>query len=286
MAPIVVLGGGLAGGSAALALAEAGLPVVLIEKRPRLGGRASSFQPPGWDHWVDNSQHVLLGCCTNLLDLYRRLGVAERIDWHDRLTLIDADGRRGVFRAGPLPPPLHLLPGLLALPGLGLRDRLRLGGAFGRMLPAARRLPELSGVNFQEWLGTLTTEHLDQGFWRLMLTSVLNAGADRVSARYALMFFLDGLMRNRRSFVMGVPQVPLGALHHDALFARLTALGAEMRQGETGTVELDGAGRRVAGVHLRQGVVAAEEVVCAVAWSQLGHALGDAAAAAVAGRAV
>src|ERR1700730_16991428 len=84
---VAIAGGGLAGLAAGCALAEAGFRVTLFERRPYLGGRASSYQHPGTGEIVDNCQHVLLGCCTNLVDFYRRAGVQEKIRWYDRLTL-------------------------------------------------------------------------------------------------------------------------------------------------------------------------------------------------------
>ena len=76
---VAVAGGGLAGLAAACALADAGFRVSLFEKRPFLGGRASSYEHPGTGEVVDNCQHVLLGCCTNLIDFYRRTGVEDKI---------------------------------------------------------------------------------------------------------------------------------------------------------------------------------------------------------------
>ena len=88
-----MIGGGLAGLSSAVALAEAGVRVRLLEKRPYLGGRAASYCFPAASH-VDNCQHVTLGCCTNLADFYRRVGAADQIRYYDRLYFADAGGRR------------------------------------------------------------------------------------------------------------------------------------------------------------------------------------------------
>src|SRR5258708_19608324 len=104
---VIVIGGGLAGLSSAVALAEAGFRVRLLEKRPHLGGRATSYVLPGGDH-VDNCQHVTLGSCTNLKDFYRRLGAADKIKFFDRLVFVDPQGRRGARHAGLLPPPFHM----------------------------------------------------------------------------------------------------------------------------------------------------------------------------------
>ena len=102
----IVVGGGVAGMSAACALAEAGLRVKLVEHRGYLGGRASSYRHPGVDEVIDNCQHVLFGCCTNLIGFYRRIGVAERIHWTSSMTMIEPGGRQtrlGSSRWLPLP---------------------------------------------------------------------------------------------------------------------------------------------------------------------------------------
>src|ERR1700674_3746801 len=106
---VIVIGGGLAGLSSAVALAEAGHRVRLLEKRPHLGGRAASYVLPGGEH-VDNCQHVTLGCCTNLADFYRRVGGAEKIKFFDELVFLDPQGRRGTMASVALPPPLHMAP--------------------------------------------------------------------------------------------------------------------------------------------------------------------------------
>ncbi|MBV9610155.1 MAG: FAD-dependent oxidoreductase, partial [Acidobacteria bacterium] len=88
-ASVAVVGGGLAGLAAACALAESNFRVLLFERKPFVGGRASSYEHPGTGEVVDNCQHVLLGCCTNLIAFYDRLGVADEIRWYDRLTFIE-----------------------------------------------------------------------------------------------------------------------------------------------------------------------------------------------------
>src|SRR5512146_1525331 len=91
---VAIAGGGLAGLASACALAAAGFRVTVFERRPYLGGRASSYELPGTGEVVDNCQHVLLGCCTNLVDFYRRIGVADKIRWYDELTFIEPGGPR------------------------------------------------------------------------------------------------------------------------------------------------------------------------------------------------
>ena len=102
---VAIIGGGLAGLSAGSALADAGYQVELFERRPYLGGRASSYELPGTGEVVDNCQHVLLGCCTNLIDFYRRLGVEQQIRWYDEINFILPDGKSSTLKPGALPAP-------------------------------------------------------------------------------------------------------------------------------------------------------------------------------------
>src|SRR6202161_865670 len=125
---VIVIGGGLAGLSSAVALAEAGFRVRLLEKRPHLGGRAASYVLPGGEH-VDNCQHVTLGCCTNLEDFYRRVGAANQIRFFDRLIFATPDGKRGVIAASKLPPPLHMAFSFSFYPLLGLADKFAIAQA-------------------------------------------------------------------------------------------------------------------------------------------------------------
>ncbi len=109
---VAIVGGGLAGLAAGCALADAGLRVTVFERRPYVGGRASSYEHPGTGEVVDNCQHVLLGCCTNLIDFYDRLGVAAKIRWFDELTFIEPGGRASRMSPSFLPAPMHNVPGI------------------------------------------------------------------------------------------------------------------------------------------------------------------------------
>src|SRR3984957_19249176 len=133
---VTVVGGGVAGMSASCALAEAGLCVQLVERRPYLGGRASSHLHPGVGEVIDNCQHVLFGCCTNLIGFYRRIGVADRIRWTGEMTMIEPGGGRSRLGPSGLPAPLHSLPSFLAARAFTWSDKLALGRAFrALMLP-------------------------------------------------------------------------------------------------------------------------------------------------------
>src|SRR5215469_13879738 len=104
---VIVIGGGLAGLSSGVALAEAGFRVTVLERRPFLGGRASSYSLPDGQE-IDNCQHVTLGCCTNLEDFYRRAGALQKIERYERLLFVDSTGHHVLMEASALPPPFHL----------------------------------------------------------------------------------------------------------------------------------------------------------------------------------
>src|ERR1700746_1283052 len=110
---VAIAGGGLAGLAAACALSDAGFRVTLFEKRPFLGGRASSWQHPGTGEVVDNCQHVLFRLCTNLIEFYQRIGVAHQIRWYDEMTFIEPGGRTSTMKSSSLPAPLHTAPSFL-----------------------------------------------------------------------------------------------------------------------------------------------------------------------------
>ncbi|HYX69035.1 MAG TPA: FAD-dependent oxidoreductase, partial [Terriglobales bacterium] len=206
-----VVGGGLAGLSAACALAGAGCRVTLFERRPFVGGRASSYEHPGTGEIVDNCQHVLLGCCTNLLEFYRRIGVEDRIRWFERLTFVEPGGRRSVIRPSWLPAPLHTAPSFLWAPSLSLRDKLAIARAMFSMM---RRLPADTPENFLAWLRRHgQTERAIERFWKVVLVSALNEDLDRVSVYYAAQVFRESFLKSAAAGRMGVPAVPLSELY-------------------------------------------------------------------------
>ncbi len=212
---VIVIGGGLAGLSSAVALAEAGLRVRLLEQRPFLGGRASSYTLPGGEH-VDNCQHVTLGCCTNLDDFYRRAGAANLIRYYDRLIFVDREGRRTTMQASALPAPMHLAPSLALYASLSLTDRRCIGEA---MLAITRRggrnkHGDVAGVSMLEWLRRHgQSEQAIERFWSVVLVSALDEELGRTEARYALDVFWKAFLSNREGYRVGIPGVPLGQLY-------------------------------------------------------------------------
>jgi squalene-associated FAD-dependent desaturase len=213
-ATVAIAGGGLAGLAAACALAEAGFHVSLFERRPFLGGRASSYQHPGTGEIVDNCQHVLLGCCTNLLDFYRRAGVEEKIRWYEKLTFLEPGGRESVIAPSGLPAPLHNAPAFLRADCLSLRDKLGISRAMAALAPSP---PADNGESFLRWLTRHgQTEQAIDRFWKTILVSALNEDLDQVSVPYAAHVVRESFLKSAAAGRMGIPTVPLTDLYGTA----------------------------------------------------------------------
>ncbi|HTU52216.1 MAG TPA: hydroxysqualene dehydroxylase HpnE [Acidobacteriaceae bacterium] len=212
---VVVVGGGLAGLSAACALAGSGYYVHLIERRPYVGGRASSYEHPGTGEVVDNCQHVLLGCCTNLIAFYKQLSVADQIRWFNRITFIEPGGRRSLLRPGLLPAPLHNAIAFLQSSALSPADKVAISRG---MMSFLRGIPADGGDNFASWLARhgQTRRAIDR-FWNPVLVSALNEHLDCVSVHYAAMVFRRSFMQSEQAGWMGVPTIPLSELYSHAV---------------------------------------------------------------------
>ena len=119
----VVVGAGVAGLAAAAALAGDGAKVTLLERRAFVGGRAYSYQHPALGEVVD-SQHVLLGCCTNLIEFCEAAGLAEKIRWYDRQTFLVPGGGASTIEPGAWPAPLHCAGSFLQARMLRAADKI------------------------------------------------------------------------------------------------------------------------------------------------------------------
>jgi squalene-associated FAD-dependent desaturase len=206
-----IVGGGIAGLAAGCALAEAGFQVTVFERRPYVGGRASSYELPGTGEVVDNCQHVLLGCCTNLLDFYRRSGASENIRWFDRLTFVEPGGRRSEIGPSSLPAPFHTSLSFLKASSLSMGDKVAISRA---MLALMGPLPPDSPKSFAEWLREHhQTQRAIDRFWKVVLVSAINEDLDRISVRYGAQVFRESFLKSAQAGRMGVPTVPLSDIY-------------------------------------------------------------------------
>jgi squalene-associated FAD-dependent desaturase len=208
---VTVLGGGVAGMSAACALADAGFQVHLIERRGYLGGRASSYLHPGVREVIDNCQHVLFGCCTNLIGFYKRIGVSNKIHWTSEMTMIEPGGRRSLLAPSRLPAPLHGLPRLLGAKAFSRADKLALARAFRALM---RPVPKDSTESLGTWLKQNgQTPGAVERFWRLVIASALNADLDSIALPYAAKVIRELFMNSAEAGKMGMSTVPLSELY-------------------------------------------------------------------------
>ncbi len=227
---VAVAGGGLAGLAAACALSDSGFRVTLFERRPYLGGRASSYEHPGTGEVIDNCQHVLFRVCTNLVEFYRRIGVEDKIRWYDEMTFIEPGGRSSVMHASALPAPLHTAPSFLRFPFLSTKDKLVISRAIAALtltaLPADNQRD--TGLSFQDWLLRHgQSENAIQRFWRPILVSALSEDLELISISYAAQIVRES-MKSPEARHMGVPSLPLTDLYNRA-GDYIRARGGEIR---------------------------------------------------------
>lgn len=218
-----MIGGGLAGLASAVVLAEAGLEVRVLEKRPHLGGRATSYTLPDGSE-VDNCQHVTLRCCTNLADFYRRVGAEGKVRFYDRLCFVDRHGRRSAMQASLLPPPLHMAMSFVSFGALTLADKHSIARAMLAIARAGGAPPDIDGISMLDWLHRMKqTPGAIERLWRVVLVSALNEELARLDARYGIEVFWKGFLANRTGYQLGIPSVPLGELYEgcrDAVIRR------------------------------------------------------------------
>ena len=271
---VAVVGGGLAGLAASCALADNGFRVSLFERRPYLGGRASSYLHPATGEVVDNCQHVLLGCCTNLLEFYRRTGIDGQIRWFDRLTFLEPGGRASVIGPSSLPAPLHTAPSFLGAACLNLTDKLAIAAAMAKLAPLT---PHDKGEPFLDWLRRHgQTERAIGRFWRTILVSALNEDIDRISVPYAAQVMRESFLKSADAGKMGIPTAPLTELYDKGgSYVRERGGEVQLRSG----VEAFQAGPAGVRLRLAEGESDFDFVILAVAFDGLSRILPETSAA-------
>jgi zeta-carotene desaturase len=260
-----VIGAGLAGLAAASALAERGFQVHLLERKSIPGGRASSYDAQETGEAIDNCQHILMRCCTNLWQFYGQTGVQDRVRWIDRIQFLEPNGQRSVLGGSRLPAPFHLMPSFFRLRFLAPADKWAVANAFMRMLRSAGPKPDLP---MSEWLrAARQTRRAVERFWRPILVSALNEEPERCSTRYAFQVFRQGFLAHPHAYEMGVPRVPLRDLYGPCVES-LRARGCDVRF-RSSVKRLGLRDGRVAEVELADGTLAADHVVSAVPFDEV-----------------
>jgi squalene-associated FAD-dependent desaturase len=227
---VVVVGGGLAGITAALHVADAGSDVVLIERRRHLGGLTWSFRRG--DLWFDNGQHVFLRCCTAYREFVDRIGATDKVVLQPRLDLpvLAPGGRTATLRRTPLPAPFHLGPSLARYRHLRPADRIRAV----RAALALRRLDSedatLDGEPFGAWLATHgQTPAVVSRLWDLIARPTLNLPAEEAALGAAVKVFRTGLLDAADAADIGWASVPLVEAHGEPALQALAGAGVDVR---------------------------------------------------------
>lgn len=261
MSEVLVIGGGLAGLSAAAALGSEGYRVRVLEARPFLGGRATSYQ--AGSETIDNCQHVLMRCCVNLLDFYQRLGVAQDIVFYREFYFLEPGGRASVMRRS--------LGSFLGLRFLNLFEKLAVVRGLLAIRSEYSTRGDLDRITMQQWLEEKRqpARAIDR-FWRQVLVSAINEDLDRMAARHAFQVFFVGFLSRPEFYHMGVPAVPLARLYSTDAWRTLGK--------QAGAVEIlprTPAGRvivrdgRVAGIATAGGELTADFYVSAVPFERI-----------------
>lgn len=224
----IIVGGGLAGLAAATALAERRIPVTLLESRPRLGGRASSFTDRATGTQIDNCQHVSMGCCTNFQKFCDNLGLLPLLRTQPELYFVGSDNRVNPVACGRLPAPLHLWSSFRKLSYLSRRDLWAI--ATGLYALARADAAACDGQSFASWLHKHgQTDAAIERFWRVVLVSALSETLDRIDVAHARKVFADAFLSNPNGWNVLIPAVPLDELYGSHISDWLGSRGADVR---------------------------------------------------------
>ena len=270
---VVIVGGGFAGLTAGVALADAGARVLVLEARPRLGGRATAFPDRHTGEIVDNGQHVLFGCYRETLRFLERIGARDRVRAQPALELVcyDTAGRRSVLRCPRLPAPLHLLAGVMGWRAIPWRERLaalRMGPAIAsarRQLQRGHTTGVTSGGTVQDWLerhgqGPVLQEWL----WHPLAVAALNQSPRHAAAEPFVRILAEMFAPDPSAAAVVLPTRPLHEMYAEPAREHICRRGGDVRTSALARIEVTGGA--VDGVSVRGDSIPARAVIAAVPW--------------------
>jgi squalene-associated FAD-dependent desaturase len=278
---VLVVGGGLAGTAAALALARTGYRVTLLEAKSRLGGRAGSYIDPQSGDAIDYCQHVGMQCCSSLRQFLAWLGQEALWRVESELHFYGPDETYRRLRALPLlPAPVHLAGWLWGWPGLSWLDRARIAyamAALDRIQLTPQREAELDRTSALQWLrARWQTPRTLERFWSTVLVSALGEELSRVNLLSVAKVFQDGFLRHREAYQLLIPTRPLRELFGGNAEQALRDAGVELCLGQpVKRLEWAASQACVAAVLSDGRCVPCQRVVLAVPWHAMGGLLQD-----------
>ncbi len=274
---VIIIGGGFAGLSAGVALAEKGFRVALLESKPALGGRAYSFADPESGDFVDNGQHVLMGCYTETLDFLDRIGAAKNLVFHNDLEIemLDRGGARATLRTAHLPGPFHMSGGLLRYRHLTIRQRLRVLTGGLKLLAMQRRDPSaLQKMSVEQLMDALGQgERARQAFWYPLSIATLNDEPEVSSAALLAEVLRRGFFSRRSDSAFVYSRVGLSDLYCSGAASLIERSGGVVSM-RTPVESIEIENGSAVRVKLRDGTrLGAANIICAVPSRQVARLL-------------
>jgi zeta-carotene desaturase len=280
----IVIGAGFAGLSAATSLAAGGARVLVLDARPRLGGRATAFRDRETGELVDNGQHVLFGCYRETFDFLRRIGAEDRVRAQPSLELVcyDAERRRTVLRCPRLPAPLHLLAGVMAWTPIPFRERVAALRVAAPIVAARRQIRRRgalagspAGATVQDWLDTHRQGPVLQDWlWHPLAVAALNQQPQHAAADAFVRILAEMFAPDARAASVVLPLAPLHEMYAEPARTFITERGGEVRT--SALARLSVAGGTVRTVDVRGEQFTAPRVIAAVPWFALRTLFGSA----------
>jgi squalene-associated FAD-dependent desaturase len=268
---VAVIGGGLAGLATALALGSAGHPVTVYEARPFLGGRATSYPLNNAEDGnivIDNCQHVLLRCCNNLIDFYKRLGVLNRIDFSREFFWLEPGGRLSTMKRGLLPAPLHFTESFATLKFLSLADKFSVASGLLSVRFEYGKRTDLDRISMLDWLHEKKqTPAAIERFWRQVLVSAISEELDRMAAIHGLQVFYQGFLAKADAYEMGIPSIPLAELYSKEIWSRFEYINL-IERAPVQQVRIENG--KVQGLEINGELIKADAYVLAVPFERVG----------------
>jgi squalene-associated FAD-dependent desaturase len=281
---VVVIGGGFAGLSAAVALSNRGFRVAVLESKPALGGRAYSFGDSETGDFVDNGQHVLMGCYAETFRFLDRIGQGGQLVFHPDLAIemLERDGRAGVLKTARLPGPLHMVAALMRYGLLTPRERLGAMVAGLRMLRMHRydrgRLGQMTVRTVMDVLGQ--GERARQCLWYPLAIATLNEDPDLASAALLAEVLKRAFFSRRSDSAFVYAKVGLSDLYCPGSVRMIESSGGLVETRAVVEMLEFGAEGRIEGVRLRDGRrLQAANFIAAVPPAQLARLLPEGASA-------
>jgi hydroxysqualene dehydroxylase len=278
----IVVGAGFAGLSAAVRLARDGARVLVLEARSRLGGRATALQDSTTGEWVDNGQHVLLGCYTETRAFLREIGSDGSLLTQPGLavTMVDRSGRRSRLECPSLPVPLHLLAGVFDWDALAWADKWSVLHLMGPLRTARRelegdrrRLAASPDETVESWLiRNGQTARIREMLWNPLAIAALNQSPTEAGATYFVRVLAEMFGGDQAAASVHIPTRPLSAMYAEPARAYLEQRGSAVRTGAAARIDIGAADR--ATVSCGSEMLSAAAVVVAVPWFALPEMFG------------